>query len=393
MSADTHSTPSLTPLRVTLFAFACGVIVANLYYSQPLIALIAPDVHLSDRAASMIVSLTQIGYVAGLLFVVPLADLVENKRLILVSLGLALISLVLSAISGNGAMFLIVAFLTGLTAVAVQVLVPFAAHLASDENRGRIVGNVMGGLLLGILLSRPLSSLIAAHFGWRATFWTASVFMILMGVLLYIALPQRQPAQSQSYIALMRSMRTLIVRYAPLRQRSLFQGCMFCAFSLFWTAAPLELARHFHLTQTGIAIFALAGAAGAITAPLSGRLADAGFGTIATFCGLACGGLAMLASLLPFMAGVVPLALCGIVLDGAVQLTMVQGQRVIYGLDAQSRGRLNGLYMASIFIGGATGSALASPLYSRFGWAGIASAAGVIPLFALLAFIFNPKKA
>ncbi len=393
MSADAHPTPALTPLRVTLFAFACGVIVANLYYSQPLIALIAPDVHLSDRAASMIVSLTQIGYVAGLLFIVPLADLVENKRLILVSLGLALVSLVLSAIAGNGAMFLMVSFLIGLTAVAVQILVPFAAHLASDDNRGRIVGNVMGGLLLGILLSRPLSSLIAAHFGWRASFWTASGFMILMGILLYIALPQRQPAQSQSYIALMRSMRALIVRHAPLRQRSLFQGCMFCAFSLFWTAAPLELARHFHLTQTGIAIFALAGAAGAVTAPLSGRLADAGFGTVATFCGLLCGGLGMLVSLLPVMAGVVPLAVCGIVLDGAVQLTMVQGQRVIYALDAQSRGRLNGLYMASIFIGGATGSALASPLYSRFGWDGIATAAGVIPLLALLAFIVSPKTA
>lgn len=387
------SNTKLTSPVVALFAFACAVAVANLYYSQPLIALIAPDVHLSDHAASMIVSLTQIGYVVGLLFVVPLADLVENKRLILVSLGLAFVSLVLSAIAGNGAMFLIVSFLIGLTAVAVQILVPFAAHLATDENRGRIVGNVMCGLLLGILLSRPLSSLIAAHFGWRATFWTASGFMVLMAGLLFVALPRRQPAQSQSYIALMRSMCALIVRYAPLRQRSLFQGCMFCAFSLFWTAAPLELARHFHLSQTGIAVFALAGAAGAITAPLSGRLADAGFGAIATFCGLACGGLAMLVSLLPFMAGVMPLALCGIVLDGAVQLTMVQGQRVIYGLDSHSRGRLNGLYMASIFIGGATGSALASPLYDRFGWTGIAVAAGIIPLLALLAFVLSPKTA
>ncbi len=378
---------------VALFAFACGVIVANLYYSQPLIALIAPDVHLSDHAASAIVSLTQIGYVIGLLFVVPLADLVENKRLILISLGLALISLILSAVAGSGPMVLAAALLTGLTAVAVQILVPFAAHLADDANRGRIVGNVMGGLLLGILLSRPISSLVADHFGWRASFWMAAGLMVVMAAVLFFALPKRQPEHTQSYFALMRSMGHLFMRHAVLRQRCLIQGCMFCAFSMFWTASPLELARHFHLSQTGIAVFALAGAAGALAAPLSGRLADAGYGAIATGCGIALGAASMLLSMTPFMAAVVPLALCGIVLDASVQMTMVQGQRVIYALDPKSRGRINGLYMASIFIGGATGSALASPLYARFGWAGIAMAAGGIPLIALVVFLLSRKPA
>jgi len=382
----------LTSPMVALFAFACGVIVANLYYSQPLIALIAPDVRLSDHAASAIVSLTQIGYVAGLLFVVPLGDLVENKRLVLISLGLALISLVLSATARSGPMVLTAAFLTGLTAVAVQILVPFAAHLADDANRGRIVGNVMGGLLFGILLSRPLSSLVADHFGWRACFWMASGFMVAMAALLAFALPKRQPVQDHTYLALMRSMGRLFVRHTALRQRCLVQGCMFCAFSLFWTASPLELARHFHLSQTGIAIFALAGAAGALAAPFSGRLADAGFGVVATGWGIALGAAAMLLSLTPWMAAVVPLAICGIVLDASVQTTMVQGQRVIYALDPMSRGRINGLYMASIFIGGATGSALASPLYAHFGWAGIAAAAGGIPLIALATFLLSPRE-
>ncbi len=382
----------LTPAMVTLFAFACGVIVANLYYSQPLIALIAPDVRLGDHAASAIVSLTQIGYVVGLLFVVPLADLVENKRLILISLGLALISLILSATANSGPMVLAAALLTGLTAVAVQILVPFAAHLADDANRGRIVGNVMGGLLFGILLSRPLSSLVADHFGWRASFWMASVFMVAMAGLLFFALPKRQPAHTQGYFALMRSMGSLFAHHAVLRQRCLIQGCMFCAFSLFWTASPLELARHFHLSQTGIAIFALAGAAGALAAPLSGRLADAGHGVLATGVGIACAAAAMLLSMTPWLAAVVPLAICGIVLDAAVQTTMVQGQRVIYALDPQSRARINGIYMAAIFIGGATGSALASPLYARFGWTGIAVAAGGIPLIGLATFLLSRKK-
>ncbi len=378
---------------VALFAFACGVIVANLYYSQPLIALIAPDVRLSDHAASAIVSLTQIGYVAGLLFVVPLADLVENKRLILISLGLAVISLVLSATAGTGPMMLTSAFLIGITTTSVQILVPFSAHLADDANRGRIVGNVMGGLLFGILLSRPLSSLVADHFGWRASFWLAVGFMIAMAALLYFALPRRQPDHSQTYLALMRSMGGLFTHHAPLRQRCLIQGSMFCAFSLFWTASPLELARHFHLSQSDIAVFALAGAAGALMAPLSGRLADAGFGAIATGLGIAGAATAMLLSIVPWMAAVVPLALCGIVLDGAVQTTMVQGQRVIYALDPQSRGRINGIYMAAIFIGGATGSALASPLYARFGWTGIALAAGGIPLIGLATFLLSRRTA
>ncbi len=391
MSQSTPHTP-LTPPMVALFAFACGVIVANLYYSQPLIALIAPDVKLGDHAASAIVSLTQIGYVTGLLFVVPLGDLVENKRLILIMIGLSLVSLILAALAHSGPAALAAAFLIGATAVAVQVLVPFAAHLADDATRGRIVGNVMGGLLFGILLSRPLSSLVADRFGWRASFWMAAGFMVLMAALLSFALPQRRPAHDQGYFALMRSMGQLFLRYAPLRQRCLIQGCMFCAFSLFWTASPLELARHFHLTQTGIALFALAGAAGALAAPLSGRLADAGFAWIATLCGLALGAVAMLLPLIPPVDAVIPLALCGIVLDASVQTTMVQGQRVIYALDPKSRGRINGLYMASIFIGGAVGSALASPLYARFGWSGIAMAAGGIPLIGLLVFLLSPRE-
>ena len=176
--------PALTPALVGLFAFACGVIVANLYYGQPIIALIAPDVGLSDHAASLIVSLTQIGYGLGLLFITPLADLLENRKLILILLGASLISLVLAATAQNGAVFLIVSLLIGLTTVSTQVLIPLAAHMADDATRGRVVGNIMGGLILGILLSRPLSGLIADHFDWRASFGFAAGLMAVMAGLL-----------------------------------------------------------------------------------------------------------------------------------------------------------------------------------------------------------------
>jgi predicted MFS family arabinose efflux permease len=389
----TSAKTTLTPALVGLFALVCGVIVGNLYYGQPIIALIAPDVGLSDHAASLIVSLTQIGYGLGLLFIVPLADRMENRRLIMILLAASFISLLMAALATNGSLFLIVSLLIGVAAVAVQVLIPLAAHMAPDETRGRIVGNIMGGLVLGILLSRPLSSLIADHFGWRAVYFTAATFMVLMGGLLALTLPSHQPAHRTTYVRLIHSLTVLWRAYPSLRLRTFFQACMFCAFSLFWTVTPLELARRFYLTQTEIALFALVGATGALAAPLSGRLADAGHTVKATFAALAVGSAAMLITLLPSMRGVIVLALLGVVLDFCVQMNMVQGQRAIYALDPLSRGRLNGIYMAGIFTGGAIGSAVASSLYGSGGWAYVALAGGLAPLLALGVFALNYKRA
>ena len=383
----------LTPALVGLFALACGVIVANLYYAQPVIALIAPDVKLSDHVASLIVSLTQIGYGVGLFFIVPLADLMENRRLVLILVAACLISMLLAAVTTVGGIFLIISLLIGVATVAVQVLIPLAAHMASDATRGRIVGNIMGGLVLGILLSRPLSSLIADHFGWRAVFFVAAGFMAVMGGLLAVTLPRRQPEHSATYFGLIQSLGHLWMRHPALRRRTLFQACMFCAFSLFWTAAPLELARQFHLTQSQIAIFALVGATGAAAAPLSGRLADAGHTLKTTFAALFVAAVAMLLTLLPQLRGIIALGALGVVLDFCVQTNMVQGQRQIYSLDPLSRARLNGIYMAGIFTGGAIGSAFASTLYGNGGWVFIAAAGGAAPALATIVFLLTLKQA
>ena len=384
--------PALSPWTVGLFALACGVIVGNLYYSQPIITLIAPDIGLGMHSASLIVSLTQIGYMLGLLFLVPLGDLVENRRLILGLILASLVCLAVAAVSHNGAIFLLISLLIGITTVSVQTLIPLAAHLAPDATRGRVVGNVMGGLVTGILLSRPLASLIAGHFGWRAVFATSAIFMLVMAILLFFVLPRRLPDHSTSYLKLMRSMGGLWLHHPALRQRTVLQACMFCTFSLFWTAAPLELIQRFHLSQNGIALFALAGATGALAAPLGGRLADAGHTDRATL-GVLCGGALVLAwSIFPLGRGVIALALVGVVLDFCVQMNAVLGQRTIYGLDPASRGRLNGVYMSGIFIGGAIGSALASPLYSHGGWTWVAIAGAAAPLLGLAMFILNRKR-
>ena len=389
-SSLTSESPALPQTLVLLFALCCGAIVANLYYAQPIIELIAPDVGLSAERASLIVSLTQIGYALGLLFLVPLADLLESRRLMLITTAAALLCLLAAAFANQPDVFLGLALLIGLSSVSVQMLIPLAANLAPEASRGRVVGNIMSGLLLGILLARPLASLVAGEFGWRAVYLMAATLMLLI-TLVISSIPRHAPSHRASYGQLLASLIHLLRRYPTLRRRALYQGLMFASFSLFWTVAPLELARHLGLSQQDIALFALAGAIGAVAAPIAGRLADAGYTWRASLVALILAPLAFAPNLLSAGLGWIGLVVTAIVLDFAVQMSMVLGQRSIYALEPQSRARLNALYMTSIFVGGAIGSALASPIYERFGWSGAALLAAGLPLLALLAFIGKEK--
>ncbi|WP_226489047.1 MFS transporter [Pseudomonas sp. B20] len=391
-SQSAHNAVTMTPAMVMLFAFCCGAIVANIYYAQPIIELIAPDIGLSSTAASLIVSLTQIGYALGLFFLVPLGDLLENRRLMLVTTVVAILSLLGAAFSEQPNVFLLVSLLVGFSSVSVQMLIPLAAHLAPEESRGRVVGGIMGGLLLGILLARPIASLVADHFGWRAVFGSAAVVMIGISVVLATTMPKRLPDHRASYGQLLFSLWTLLRTQPVLRQRAFYQACMFATFSLFWTAVPLELSRNHGLSQSQIAIFALIGAIGAIAAPISGRLADAGYTRIASLGALLFGALSFLPGLVHPAYSVIGLAITGVVLDFCVQTSMVLGQRTVYALDAASRSRLNALYMTSIFIGGAIGSAVASPLFDHGGWTWVLIAGTALPLIALLALLRDRSR-
>ncbi|CAH2895431.1 MAG: Uncharacterized MFS-type transporter [uncultured Paraburkholderia sp.] len=381
------STVKLTRSLIALFAFCCGAIVANLYYAQPITELIAPDIHMSSNTASLIVSLTQIGYALGLFFLVPLGDLLENRRLMITTALVSIASLGAAAFAHQLGWFLGISLLVGFSSVAVQILIPLAAHLAPDESRGKVVGTIMSGLLLGILLSRPISSVIAGHFGWRAVFGSAAVLMALVTGVLALTIPRRQPEHKATYFELIGSLAHLLRTMPVLRHRSLYQGLMFASFSLFWTAIPVELTRHFGLSQTAIGIFALVGAIGATSAPVAGRLADAGHTVRATLIALVVGALAYTPALIHPAWGVFGLVATGIILDFAVQMNMVLGQREIYALHAASRNRLNALYMTSIFVGGASGSALASPLYQHGGWPLVAAVATAFPVVALIHYL------
>jgi predicted MFS family arabinose efflux permease len=372
---------------IAIFAAACGLAAANIYYAQPLIGLIAPILGLHAGLAGLIMTLTQLGYGAGLLLLVPLADIIENRRLILIALAGVVLGLIGIASSHSATSFLASSLLVGACSVAAQIMVPFASHLAPDHARGRVVGHVMGGLLAGIMLARPFSSFVAAHAGWRAVFAISAVLMLLlMGVLAY-ALPRRQPAHRASYAHILGSLGRLLASTPLLRRRALYQGMMFAAFNVFWTGTPLLLAGQLGFTQNGIALFALAGAAGALSAPWAGRLADRGLTRRAT-------GLAMLAALLALTmidgAGhahaLLWLIAAAIVLDAAVQVCQVLSLRSIYMLAPELRGRLNGLFMAFVFVCGALASGLSAAAYTFGGAHALMLLGGVFVVIALLAY-------
>lgn len=334
-------------------------------------------------------TLIQIGYVFGLALVVPLGDLLESRRLICTILCLTAVALAAASLAPTAPIFLAACLAIGVTSVVAQILVPLAAHLASDANRGRVVGNVMSGLLLGILLARPLSSLIAHGAGWRPVFGLSAGVMLILALALRRILPLRNPTHDSSYLGLLHSLWVLFANSPLLRRRAVCHAALFGAFSLFWTGVPLLLAGPaFGLTQRGIAFFALAGAAGAVIAPVAGRFADRGW----TRPAMAINMLIVAASfILAHIAGSgsMPLLVAAaILLDLGVSANMVLSQRAIYGIDAAARSRLNGVFMSIFFAGGALGSALASWSYvgggwARLSWIGLAFAAVALILYAL----------
>ncbi|MDE8349073.1 MAG: MFS transporter [Acidocella sp.] len=386
MNDTTATAPK--PALVFLLAASCGIIVANIYYAQPLVGLIAPAIGINAHEASLIVTLTQLGYAGGLLLLVPLGDIIENRLLLTIMVVAAIPPLLVATFAQSAGVFLAAAGAIGLTSVAVQMLVPLAANLAPDHLRGRIVGTVVSGLLVGVLLARPVASLVAQAFGWRAVFGISAGLMLLLAVVLRMALPRLQPHSTHHYVLLLVSLLKLPFNTPLLRHRAVYQAAAFGCFSLFWTAVPLLLTQEFGYSQFGVAMFALVGAAGAVMAPVAGRLADRGYGRTGTIMALisitlsfglaAWGGLGA--------HSVIVLAIACVMLDCGVQANLVFGQRAIFALAPSMRARLNGVFLAMLFLGGAFGSAITSPILTHFGWAGICAAGVVAPLLALAYF-------
>ncbi|MCI3276930.1 MFS transporter [Streptomyces cylindrosporus] len=380
-AAGAHGVPGRL---VALLAVASGMTVANLYYAQPLLSSLRDVFHITTATAGLLITLTQVGYVIGMLFLVPLGDRLEKRSLITALLTVTTVALVAAGLATGFPMLLVASLISGGTSVVAQILVPFAASLAPDHARGRIVGRVMSGLLTGILLSRTLSSLVSDVAGWRVVYLGSAVLMALLAVALRFALPKQAPTTTVPYHQVLRSTVTLVRTHPALLRRGLYQAAMFGAFSAFWTTVSYVLTGpSFHYSPVGVGLFALVGAAGAGIAPLAGHWADRKLTRPMT-------GLAFAVAAAAFaVAGfaqhsIVALALAAILIDTAVQTTLILGQHTIYQLDAGARARLNSAFIATFFLGGALGSQFGSIAYRAGGWTAVSFLGAALPLLALL---------
>ncbi|MGN6376421.1 MAG: MFS transporter [Sphingomonas sp.] len=384
----------LTRAATVLIAVACGAMVANLYYAQTLIDEIGPEIGLSPRLGGTITMLTQLGYGLGLALLVPLGDLFENKRLALIATGGAILACLGIGLSQGPVTFLAASFVTGVCATGAQVLLPLATHLTPDEQQGRVIGRIMGGLLTGIMLARPAASFVAHAIGWRAIFFMSAGLMAAIAVALIAMCPQRRPEARLGYGAILLSTVKQLRDRRALRLRAFYQAMMFAAFNLFWTAAPLVLLHRFDFSQNEVALFALAGAGGALAAPLAGWMADKG---LSWWTSLGALGIIVLGFLgaIPAVAAtsVIAFAAAAILIDAAVQLSQITGQKIIFALSREARARINSGYMTVMFVIGATGSLIGSASFGAGGWAASAIAGAAIGAVTLAVFLLFDRGA
>ncbi|AHG19169.1 transporter [Chania multitudinisentens RB-25] len=374
----------LSPALTLLIAMATGLAVASNYYAQPLLETIAQSFNLSVNQAGFIVTAAQLGYAVGLLFLVPLGDMFERRGLIVFMTLLAAGGMLITATSSTLLLMIIGTALTGLFSVVAQLLVPLAATLARPEKRGKTVGIIMSGLLLGILLARTVAGALAALGGWRTIYWVASVLMILMALVLWRALPRYKQHSGLNYPQLLQSIFSLFYFTPLLRTRAIIGALSFANFSILWTSMAFLLASPpFNYSEGVIGLFGLVGAAGALAASRAGHLADKGKAGLTTSAGL----LLLLLSWVPIALAkhsLWALIIGVLVLDLAVQAVHVTNQSVIYRIMPEARNRLTAGYMTSYFIGGAVGSVLSATAYQHAGWNGVAIIGGVLCLLNLL---------
>ncbi len=376
---------------VWMMAVTSGAAVANLYYNQPLLAVIAQSFHVSAHQVGLIPMLTQLGYALGLLLFVPLGDLMERRRLIVTMLVATALAMGVAAVSPNITWLVVASLVIGMTTIVAQLIVPFAAQLAKPGDRGKVVGTVMSGVLIGILLARTVSGFVGASFGWRAMYWIASGLMIVFAVGLAVLLPKSQPSLTMSYRQLMQSLWGLIREQPVLREASIIGAMSFGAFSAFWSTLVFFLEKPpYHYGSEVAGLFGLVGVVGAGAAPLAGRLADKKSPRITV-------GLAIIITTSSFFIFWLKgyqlwgLIVGVILLDLGVQAAQVSNQARIFSLLPEAYSRLNALYIMFYFVGGAIGSFLGAYGWSRWQWNGVCGVGLLMMVVAIVTFFRGSK--
>lgn len=376
--------PILTNLLIMVMAIACGLTVANLYYIQPLLADIAKTFNVSEVSVGSAAMLTQIGYAVGMILILPLGDIKERRGLITLMLLFSILSLTCMFFSQNISMLMISSFAVGFTSIIPQLIIPLAAQLSNPEERGKIIGTVMSGLLIGILVSRTFSGILGGYYGWRIVYIIAAGMMIILMVALNKLIPICNPVSNVKYTELIKSMVRLIKTESTLREASINRAMMFAAFSAFWTSLTFLLeSSHYNMGPQAAGLFGLVGISGALAAPLVGRLADK---KGPRFVIGICISIVILSYLLFLLLGfkVFGLILGVILLDLGVQSCNVSNQTRVHSLNEEMRNRINTVYMVSFFLGGAFGSFLGSYSYAHFGWYGVCAFGIITQLVAIV---------
>jgi len=380
---------ALSPALTFLLAAGTGLTVAALYYSQPILGVLGGELHATARGVGWIPTLTQLGYALGLLLLAPLGDRFDRRNIIVIKALILSAALLLTGFAPTLAVLLAASLAVGLFATVAQDIVPAAATLAPPEGRGKAVGTVMTGLLLGILLSRVVSGFVAEHFGWRTVFVAAAASVLLLAGVMARGLPHFAPTTSETYPALLQSLAGLWRAHRKLRLAALAQGLLATGFSAFWSTLAVMLHdAPFHLGSAVAGSFGLAGAVGALAAPVAGRLADrrgaewvtriAAAITVVSFAAM----LAM--PLLSTGAQLALLALATVGFDLGVQASLISHQTIVYGIAPEARSRLNALLMTSVFVGMAAGGALGAQALAAWGWSGVVGVAVAASAGALL---------
>lgn len=382
----------LTPFLKYLMAVGCGVIVANIYYCQPLLGEFARTFHASDERASVVNICTQLGYGIGLLFLVPLGDKLERKKLIFNMHLLAALSMLGAATAGslNGLFFFSICI--GISSTACQVFIPLAAHLASEEERGNVVGIMMGGLLTGILASRTLSGIVAEYWGWRSLYAIGAGLMVAMSMVVRRFLPQEKPSFEGSYMELMGSLWQLFRQQRVVRESAFLGALLFAAISGFWSTMAFFLEKPpYQYSLSVIGLFGLIGAGGAMVSPFIGKTID----RKGPFIPMKIGVVVMLIGYLILLAGrysIWYMVLGIILLDMGLQSAHVPNLSRNYALLPEARTRLNTIYMTVFFVGGTLGSTLGSLAWNSGAWAAVCANGIVLVLAGIWMVYFYIRK-
>ncbi|MGX1349537.1 putative MFS family arabinose efflux permease [Bradyrhizobium elkanii] len=379
---ETESPPSIGHGVTLAMAAACGFIVANIYYNQPMLEIIEGSFPGRALVSGFVPTATQLGFALGLIFLVPLGDRLDRRRLILIQLAGLALSLAIAAVAPDAYTLVAASILVGAASSVAQQIVPFAAELAETGRRGAVIGTVMSGLLCGILFGRAIAGTVGDHYGWRAMFALGCLLAILTGILLAIVLPRSRPTSRALYVELLKSLFTLLRDEPDLRRATLIQASLFGSFSALWTVLALYLDARYHLSAQVAGLFGVVGAVGVLFAPVAGRIADQRGPHMV----IGLGAVIMFASWILFDAShaMTALVVGVMLLDFGEQGALISNQHVIYALRPDARNRLNTIFMGGMFIGGAAGSAGATFAWEQSGWPGVCGFGGLLVLAAIL---------